>query len=104
MKIKALDSFSASEVGMVHAGTEFDASEVSEQRLEEWRAKGLIPKAADTAGPTSSLDLTPEGIGRMTKADVTELLAAHGVDAGNAPVAKLREILTGIVFVQEPEA
>lgn len=45
MKVKALDSFSASEVGMIHAGQTFDASHVSEERLKEWDQRGLITEA-----------------------------------------------------------
>ena len=57
MKIKALDSFIASEVGMVHAGAEFDASDVSAERLDEWRAKGFIPKA--DAAPLNKAEAAP---------------------------------------------
>ena len=43
MKIKALDSFSA--------------SEVSAERLDEWRAKGFIPKA--DAAPLNKAEAAP---------------------------------------------
>lgn len=46
-------------------------------------------------------DLTREGIAKMAKADVLELLAAHGVtaDAG-AKVADLRAQLISVMFVE----
>lgn len=47
MKVKALDSFCAAEVGMIHAGQTFDASDVSEERLKEWDRRGLIAEADD---------------------------------------------------------
>lgn len=47
MKVKALDSFCAAEVGMIHAGQTFDASHVSEERLKEWDQRGLITEADD---------------------------------------------------------
>lgn len=72
MKIKALDSFSASEVGMVHAGEEVDVTDVSEIRLAEWRAKGFIPKEAaqgedklvPQAQPKSEI---PSGVAKTNK-------------------------------------
>lgn len=51
MKVKALDSFSASEVGMIHAGQIFDASHVSEERLKEWYKRGLINEADEEDAP-----------------------------------------------------
>lgn len=59
MKIKALDSFASAETGMVHAGEEFDASEISEARLEEWADRGFIPRQKKQAPPGNKAEPAP---------------------------------------------
>ena len=45
-------------------------------------------------------DLTREGIAKMPKSDVLELLAAHGIEGDSkAPVTELRTQLIALMFV-----
>lgn len=43
--------------------------------------------------------ITPETIASMKRADVIDLLEAHGVEGATGPVGKLRDQLTAIMFV-----
>lgn len=56
MKAKALDSFRAAEVGMVHAGQTFEIDHISEGRLREWDAMGLIAPRVDEAEDNAKAD------------------------------------------------
>lgn len=59
MKIKALDSFVSSETGMVHADEDIDVSDISQDRLDEWAARGFIPKVKKEAEPQNKAELAP---------------------------------------------
>lgn len=68
MKIKALDSFASAETGMVHAGEEFDASEISEARLTEWADRGFIPRQKkEPAAPKNKAEPAPDNKGDAKK-------------------------------------
>lgn len=58
MKVRALDSFSAVEVGMVHAGQEVDVTDVSADRVGEWVKRGFIPATA--GAPQAKMDAAPK--------------------------------------------
>lgn len=45
-------------------------------------------------------DLTREGIAKMAKADVLELLEVHGVEGATGTVAELRAQLVSVMFVE----
>lgn len=79
----------------------YEPHPVSPERKAELRAKGLrivdARFAPKDASPAS--DLTPEGIEKMSKADVVELLEAHGVDAPTGKVADLRDQLARVMFM-----
>lgn len=60
MKIKALDSFNSREAGMVHAGQEFDATGISQSRLDEWADRGFIPKSKKEKAPTNKAEPAPK--------------------------------------------
>lgn len=59
MKIKAIDSFASRETGMVHAGAEFDATDISQSRLDEWAARGFIPKSKKDPAPLNKAETPP---------------------------------------------
>lgn len=71
MKIKALDSFDTTELGMVHAGQEFDAGEISHARLGEWADRGFIPKTKKEEAPLNKAEPAPENktVSAKKKAD-----------------------------------
>lgn len=56
--------------------------------------------AAEGDGQTAGGDdLTREGIAKMAKAEVLELLEAHGVEGATGTVAELRAQLIAIMFL-----
>jgi hypothetical protein len=59
MRMKALDSFHASDVGMLHAGTEF---EVSDARGAEMTKRGLAIEVADAPKVEETADETPRRV------------------------------------------
>lgn len=66
-------------------------------------AYGDKVKASET--PSPPLDLTPEGIAKMAKSAVVELLEAHSATVdGRKGVATLRDELTAIMFIKEDDA
>lgn len=69
MKIKALDSFVSAETGMVHAGADIDASNVSQDRLDEWAARRFIAKVKKEAEPQNKAEPEPmnKAAGRSKK-------------------------------------
>ena len=68
---------------------------VRSEWVEEWKAMGW-----SVLGGNAALDLTREGIAEMDKAEVVELLEAHGADPDKRTgVEKLREQLIELVFV-----
>jgi hypothetical protein len=56
VKITALDSFACSELGMVHAGEEFDATKISAARLAEWEKRGFIPRRKKALAPRNKAE------------------------------------------------
>lgn len=63
--------------------------------VDEWKAMGW-----SVPGGSPAVDLTREGIAEMDKAEVIELLEAHGADPDKRTgVEKLREQLIALVFV-----
>lgn len=64
----------------------------------EVNGRRKIVNADDPRAQTAPEAVTPESIAKMKKADVTELLEAHGADAeGKLP--ELRARLIAIMFV-----
>ncbi len=71
-----------------------DTADIRLDWLDEWASQGWAVEA-------TPLDLTREGIAAMEKPELLELLEAHGWDGDKRlGVDKLREALTGIVFVE----
>ncbi|UJW87968.1 hypothetical protein [Devosia sp. SL43] len=56
MKVKALDSFATGETGMVHAGQEIDTTDISQDRLDAWAARGFIPKVKKEQAPKNKAE------------------------------------------------
>jgi hypothetical protein len=66
--------------------------------VAEWQALGWT---VESAAGGADLDLTREGIAAMGKAELLELLEAHGWNGDKRlGVEKLRQILTEIVFIE----
>jgi hypothetical protein len=71
-------------------------ADVRPEWVAEWQALGWTVESTGGA----DLDLTREGIAAMGKAELLELLAAHGWNGDKRlGVEKLRQILTEIVFI-----
>lgn len=72
MKAKALDSFRAAEVGMVHAGQTFDISHISEDRLRAWDERGLIAPVEDDQPAAEPVKSQPAPLNKAERAPRTK--------------------------------
>jgi hypothetical protein len=61
------------------------------------------PRVAEYGVDPASEEITPEGIDKMKKADLIDLLKAHGVEEPAGNVAELRDALRAVMFVQTEE-
>lgn len=81
----------------------YEQHPVTAERKAELRAQGyriIDARFAPAAPAPASADFSPEGIDAMGKADVVELIEAHGASADRRKgVAKLRAQLKEIMFL-----
>lgn len=83
----------------------YEPHPVSPERKAELMAQGVRIVDArfapdDAVAPSAPPDLTREGVAAMDKADLLDLLDAHGWDGDKRlGVERLREALTEIMFV-----
>lgn len=77
----------------------YEPHPVTPERKAELRAKGLKIVDARFAPEPVSDPITPDTIAKMKKAEVIELLEAHGAEA-DGTVAELRKTLIAIMFVE----
>jgi len=73
---------------------------IEQLKIQAMYSRQASPEAhKEQVKELAALDLTREGIAAMSKADVVELLQAHGATVdGRKGVATLRDELTAIMF------
>lgn len=78
----------------------YEPHPVTPERKKELVAQGFKIIDARFAPPDEATDeVSRESIAKMKKADVVEMLAAHGVEDAEGSVADLREKLIAVMFL-----